>query len=143
MTDRPTRTSKDRRNAGQQENVAGRDATAPQINESGSVTYMRVVEEVTRAGITQAELAKAVGSGPRAVQNWASGQNTPRGEAVKRLLDVRTVVELLSDSYTDEGIDIWLRARNRNLDMRRPIDLIIEGQIEDVIQQAKWVAGGM
>jgi transcriptional regulator with XRE-family HTH domain len=137
MTDESTRTNNNRRNA------AGRDDAAPQISESGSVTYMRVVEEVTRAGITQSELAKAVGSGPRAVQNWASGQNTPRGETVKRLLDVRTVVELLSDSYTDEGIDIWLRARNRNLDMRRPIDLIIEGHIEQVIQQAKWVAGGM
>jgi transcriptional regulator with XRE-family HTH domain len=110
---------------------------------ASSVTYMRVVNEVTRAGITQAELAKAVGSGARAVQNWASGQNTPRGEAVKRLLDVRTVVELLSDSYTDEGIDIWLHSRNRNLDMRRPIDLITEGQIDRVLEEAKWVAGGM
>ena len=110
---------------------------------ASSVTYMRVVNEVTRAGITQAELAKAVGSGARAVQNWASGQNTPRGGAVKRLLDVRTVVELLSDSYTDEGIDIWLHSRNRNLDMRRPIDLITEGQIDRVLEEAKWVAGGM
>lgn len=123
-----------------------RNAAAGRINEpaeSASVTYMRVVEEVTKAGFTQAELAKAVGSGPRAVQNWASGQNAPRGEAVKRLLDVRTVVELLSDSYTDQGIDIWLHARNRNLDMHRPMDLIMEGQIEKVIDEAKWVAGGM
>lgn len=55
----------------------------------------------------------------------------------------RTIIELLSDSYTDEGIDIWLRARNRNLNMRRPIDLIVEGQIDTVIDEAKWVAGGM
>lgn len=108
-----------------------------------SVTYMRVVNEVTRVGITQAELAKAVGSGARAVQNWASGQNAPRGEAAKRLLDVRMVVDLLSDSYTDEGIDIWLHSRNRNLEMRRPIDLITDGQLDLVIEEAKWVAGGM
>jgi transcriptional regulator with XRE-family HTH domain len=120
-----------------------RQHAAEQVDEPASVTYMRVVEEVTTAGITQAELAKAVGSGPRAVQNWASGQNTPRGEAVKRLLDVRTVVQLLSDSYTAEGIDIWLHARNRKLDMRRPMDLIIDGQIEKIIDEAKWIAGGM
>jgi transcriptional regulator with XRE-family HTH domain len=138
MTDTPTHARKKQHDAsGQEQHVAGR------ANEPVSVTYMRVVEEVTKAGITQAELAKAVGSGPRAVQNWASGQNTPRGKAVKRLLDVRTVVELLGDSYTDEGIDIWLHARNRNLDMRRPIDLIVEGQIEKVIDEAKWVTGGM
>jgi transcriptional regulator with XRE-family HTH domain len=110
---------------------------------ASSVTYMRVVEEVTKAGITQAELAKAVGAGPRTVQNWASGQNSPRGDTIKRLLDVRTIIELLSDSYTDEGIDIWLHARNRNLDMHRPIDLIINGQIDTVIAEAKWIAGGM
>jgi DNA-binding transcriptional regulator YiaG len=134
MTNVPTtRTRKKKK-----QQSAAKSADAP-----SSVTYMRVVEEVTRAGITQAELAKAVGSGARAVQNWASGQNAPRGEAVKRLLDVRTVVELLSDSYTDEGIDIWLHARNRNLDMCRPIDLIVEGEIEKVIDEAKWVAGGM
>lgn len=137
MTDTPKHARKKERPAGPEQRAAGR------ANEAASVTYMRVVEEVTKAGITQADLAKAVGSGPRAVQNWASGQNTPRGEAVKRLLDVRTVVELLGDSYTDEGIDIWLHARNRNLDMCRPIDLIVEGQIEKVIDEAKWVAGGM
>jgi ribosome-binding protein aMBF1 (putative translation factor) len=66
------------------------------------------VDDVTRSGIAQAELAKAVGAGARTVQNWASGQNAPRGKVAERLLDIRTIVELLSDSYTDEGIDIWL-----------------------------------
>ena len=110
---------------------------------TGSVTYMRVVNDVTRSGITQAELAKAVGAGARTVQNWASGQNAPRGKVAERLLDIRTIVELLSDSYTDEGIDIWLHSRNRNLDMRRPIDLLMEGQVDQVLDEAKWVAGGM
>jgi transcriptional regulator with XRE-family HTH domain len=108
-----------------------------------SVTYMRVVDEVTRSGITQAELAKAVGAGPRTVQNWASGHNTPRGKTAERLLDIRTIVELLSDSYTDEGIGIWLHSRNRNLDMRRPIDMLTEGQVDHVLEEAKWVTGGM
>jgi transcriptional regulator with XRE-family HTH domain len=108
-----------------------------------SVTYMRVVDEVTRSGITQAELAKAVGAGPRTVQNWASGHNTPRGKTAERLLDIRTLVELLSDSYTDEGIDIWLHSRNRNLGMRRPIDMLTEGQVDPVLEEAKWVVGGM
>ncbi len=116
---------------------------APRAKKEPSATYVRVVNDVTRAGITQAELALAVGSGPRAVQNWARGLNAPRGETARRLLDVRTVITLLSDSYTDEGIDIWLHSRNRNLDMKRPIDLIVGGGIDKVIDEAKWVAGGM
>ena len=110
---------------------------------AGSVTYVRVVDEVTRSGITQAELAKAVGAGARTVQNWASGHNAPRGKVAERLLDIRTIVELLSDSYTDEGIDIWLHSRNRNLEMRRPIDLLIEGQVDRMLDEAKWLSGGM
>jgi transcriptional regulator with XRE-family HTH domain len=123
--------------------MAVTNTRATRAKKEPSVTYVRVVNDLTRAGITQAELARAVGSGPRAVQNWASGHNAPRGEAVKRLLDVRTVITLLSDSYTDEGIDIWLHSRNRNLDMQRPIDLIVGGEIDKVIDEAKWVAGGM
>ena len=131
MTDNPTRQKK-----------TAKRPTGPSSG-AGSVTYMRVVNEVTNAGISQSELAQAVGSATRTVQNWATGHNTPRGGAVKRLLDVRMVVQLLSDSYTDEGIDIWLHSRNRNLEMRRPIDLLTEGQIDRVLDEAKWVAGGM
>ena len=108
-----------------------------------SATYADVVSAVARAGITQAELAEAVGTGVRAVQNWASGHNAPRGEAVRRLLDVRTVVDVLGDAYTDEGIDIWLHSRNRNLGLRRPIDLITAGRFEEVLDEARWVTGGM
>ena len=112
-------------------------------DETASVTYMRVVEKVTNSGITQAELAKAVGAGSRSVQNWASGQNAPRGRSAERLLDLHSIVDLLGDSYTPEGIDIWLHSRNRNLDMRRPIDLLTEGHFDRVLEEAKWVAGGM
>ncbi|WP_032366064.1 transcriptional regulator [Rhodococcoides fascians] len=108
-----------------------------------SLTYIRVIEEVTRTGITQSELGKVVGAATRSVQNWANGQNMPRGKSVVRLLDLHTIVSILADSYTDEGIDIWLHARNRNLDMQRPIDLLTAGKIDEVLAEARWVAGGM
>lgn len=119
------------------------DVPAPRGKASGSLSYLRVIAEVTRSGITQAELGKAVGAAPRSVQNWASGENSPRGRKAERLLDVKTIVELLGDSYTEEGIEIWLHSRNRNLDMARPIDLLTEGRIDEVLEQARWVAGGM
>jgi DNA-binding transcriptional regulator YiaG len=112
-------------------------------DEAASVTYMRVVEKVTHSGITQAELAKAVGTGSRSVQNWANGHNAPRGRSAEKLLDVHAIIDILSDSYTPEGIDIWFHSRNRNLDMRRPIDLLTEGDFDRVLDEAKWVAGGM
>jgi DNA-binding transcriptional regulator YiaG len=106
-------------------------------------TYMQVVDDVARSGVTRGELASAVGAAERTVYNWASGHNAPRGQVAERLLDVHAIVDLLSDAYTDEGIDIWLHSRNRNLDMRRPIDLLKEGEAEQVLDQARWVVGGM
>lgn len=116
------------------------DASPP--NRQG-LTYLRVVDEVTRSGITQAELGQAVGASVRTVQNWAAGTHPPSGKKASRLLDIRSIIDQLEDSYNAEGIEIWLHSRNRNLDMRRPIDLLTEGMIDEVLAEARWVAGGM
>lgn len=107
-----------------------------------SPSFLRVLEMIGSAGVTQVEVAKVVGSSQRTVQNWASGTNSPRGRTADRLLDLHTVIDVLADTYTPEGMEIWLRSRNRNLDLQRPIELLMEGRIEEVLDQARWVAGG-
>ena len=116
---------------------------SPRTREPAPGSFMGLIDDVISAGMTHAELANAVGSGPRAVQNWASGHGAPRGAAVQRLLDIHALVKLLGESYTVAGINTWLHARNRNLDMRRPIELIVDSEVEKVIAEAEWVAGGM
>lgn len=108
-----------------------------------SLTYLRIVEDVTSSGITRSELGKAVGAAERTVQTWAAGTSIPTGVRAKRLLDVQLIVRLLSDTYTREGIRIWLNARNRNLELRRPIDLLEAGEIDAVLEEANRVSGGM
>lgn len=109
----------------------------------GGVTYLRIVEEVTEAGITQAELGKAVGASSRTVQNWAAGHTAPTGVKARRLLDLQYIVRELRNAYTDEGIRIWLNARNRNLDRHRPIDLLTSGEFDRVLTEAERVGGAM
>jgi DNA-binding transcriptional regulator YiaG len=118
----------------------GREAHAAS---EGSLTYLRILEEVTASGITRTELSKAVGAAERTVQTWAAGTSTPTGARAQRLLDVQLIVRLLSDTYTREGIRIWLNSRNRNLELRRPIDLLEEGNIDTVLEEATRIAGGM
>jgi DNA-binding transcriptional regulator YiaG len=118
--------------------AAARPPEAPE-----NLTYLRIVEQVTRTGISQRELGEAVGASTRTVQNWASGQAAPRGASRERLLDVQYVMEELRDVYTDEGIEIWLRARNRNLNGERPIDLITRGDVDTVLHEAQRLAGAM
>ena len=115
------------------------DSTLP----AGSLTYLRVVRKVADAGLSQVEIAKAVGASLRTVQGWAAGTSTPKGIKAQRLLDLKYLVEELSDRYTEEGIQIWLHARNRNLDGRRPIELLAEGQTDAVVAEVDRITGGM
>jgi transcriptional regulator with XRE-family HTH domain len=108
-----------------------------------SLTYLRIVDEITRSGITQTELSQAVGASLRTVQNWAAGNGTPAGMKVRRLLDVQYIVRELREVYTEEGVQIWLHARNRNLDSRRPMELLAAGQYDEVLAEAERVSGAM
>src|SRR5690348_6724172 len=104
------------------------------------LTFLRIVEEVTESGITQAELGKAVGASTRTVQNWATGTTVPAGVKARRLLDLQYIVRELRTAYTDEGVRIWLNARNRNLARRRPIELLIEGHFDEVLEEAERIS---
>jgi uncharacterized protein (DUF2384 family) len=108
-----------------------------------AVTYLRILEEVNNSGITRTELSKAVGAAERTVQTWYAGTSKPTGTRAQRLLDVQLIVRLLSDTYTQEGIRIWLNARNRNLHLQRPIDLLEQGDIDAVLEEADRISGGM
>ncbi|HZJ07035.1 MAG TPA: hypothetical protein VFD59_16390 [Nocardioidaceae bacterium] len=116
---------------------------ARETDASGAMTYLRILEEVADSGITRNELSKAVGAAERTVQTWAAGTSKPSGVRVQRLLDVQLIVRLLSDTYTREGIRIWLNSRNRNLDLERPINLLESGEIDAVLEEANRISGGM
>lgn len=109
----------------------------------GNVTFMRLVGDVTPSVVTQGELATAVGANERTVQNWSSGRTRPRGKTVDRVLDFVHLVSELREVYTDEGIQIWLRSRNRDLQHRRPIELLAEGRVDEVLAEVHRVIGGM
>lgn len=51
------------------------------------------------------------------------------------------VHRILADTYTFDGRQIWVRSRNRNLDMQRPEDLIKSGRYALVLAEAHRVAG--
>lgn len=112
--------------------MAGSPATA-------DVAYSQVVGAI-RSALTAAELAEIVGVGERQVHHWSSGSHRPQADTRDRLLEVYYLVNQLSDLYTPEGIDIWLHARNRGLDTRRPIDLLREndfGTVLDAIERLR------
>lgn len=117
-----------------------KSASSPSVP---GLTYLRVVGEVTDSGVTQSELGNVVGASLRTVQNWAAGSALPTGAKARRLLDLQFIVRELRTAYTDEGVQIWLHSRNRNLDRQRPIDLLTNGDFERVLEEAERVSGAM
>ena len=105
-------------------------------------TFVGVMQEVGASGLTQAELAKAVGASVRTLQTWAAGTSQPTGVRATRLLDVKLILEKLRDVYTEEGIRIWLHSRNSDLGMRRPIELLEQGEIDAVLDEVDSLVGG-
>lgn len=123
--------------------MSTRSKTAKGRTAEGGTTYLRIMQEVATSGITRTELSRAVGAAERTVQTWAAGTSQPTGVRAQRLLDVQLIVRLLSDTYTREGIRIWLHSRNRNLDLKRPIDLLERGEIDAVLEEVNRISGGI
>jgi hypothetical protein len=104
--------------------------------------YAHVVEEVRDGGLTVAEMAQLIGVAERQVRNWSSGSNTPSGPNRDRLLQLHYVSRLLRDVYTREGAEIWLHGRKRSLGGRRPVDLLAEGEYDEVLGAIERLQSG-
>ncbi len=67
------------------------------------------------------------------MRNWSAGASAPRGLSRDRLLEVHYVTRQLREVYTREGAEIWLHGRKKSLGGRRPIDLLSEGEFDEVL----------
>jgi len=108
---------------------------------AGSSLYRHIVADARRA-LSLAEIGQITGVGDRAVQNWARGSSRPEAGSRDRLLELKYVIEQLSDVYTDEGIEIWLHGHQRTLGGRRPLELLQQGEFQTVLTAVENLAGG-
>lgn len=82
--------------------------------------------------VTQKQLAELVGVSPRQWQRLHRSQTptTPRMQRVARL------VAILRHAWTDEGVVAWFYRPRKDLDARKPIELIDEPAYEAVLMRA-------
>jgi uncharacterized protein (DUF2384 family) len=104
--------------------------------------YRALVERIRGSALTTSELAQVTGVKQRQVQHWAAGAHRPHGQTRDRLLEVAYIVDQLHDVYASEGVDIWIHARNRDLEGRRPIDLLRAGDFETVLRAVERLQTG-
>jgi uncharacterized protein (DUF2384 family) len=108
----------------------------------GSGYYARIIRDLRETALTTTELADIAGVKDRQVHHWAAGTHRPTGPKRDRLLEVAYIVDQLKDVYKPEGVDIWLHGRNRDLNGKRPIDLLREGDFAAVLNAVERLTTG-
>src|SRR6202047_3402760 len=90
-------------------------------------------------GLTQTELAHALGVSLRTVQNWerAGVSGSPR-----QLRDLEELWTILKESIKGSDIPAWLRSENDAFAGQRPLELLKEGKARDIIVEFRRLQAG-
>lgn len=89
-----------------------------------SADRRRLIQEMRQSlpGVRQADLAELLDVDPRTIRRWGSEP----GEAEHRLELVVHLVAILRHAWTPKGIVGWFRRPRRDLEGKRPIDLLAD-----------------
>jgi hypothetical protein len=116
-------------------------AAPPAVSLERAVEAADVVHALRQFGLTQAAIALATSASARSVRNWQR-TSAIRPRAEDRLRDLRDIALLLQETLTRRGVGQWLRARNRLLGGRRPLELLAAGETRAVREAAAAYVDG-
>ncbi len=87
----------------------------------------------SRGGLKGTDVANIAEVSQATVSRWTAGKALPHPKTQLVISDLRYVVDRLSEFYTPEETRLWLYSKHRLLDGRRAIDLINQGQADEVL----------
>ncbi len=107
---------------------------------SGAVA--KTIEDLRIVGaLSGVDVANVARVSKATVSRWSNGQAAPQPSTQLILSNLRYVVARLAEFYTPDETRTWLYARNNALGGLRAIDLIHEGQTEQVLEAIESLAG--
>jgi len=107
-------------------------------------TLSGVLDELIDGGVIDAgDVAQITGTTPRSVNRWTTAKASPRREAEDRLLELKAVVDVLRTVVREQPARLWLRSPNPDLDWRKPLELVAEGEYRRVIGAVLAMAEGV
>jgi hypothetical protein len=108
---------------------------------SGSFYSLRL-ESVRRAFSSDAKVAEALGVNRAQVKRWREGDTEPGPGNAERVIGLDAAVELLSGYLEPSSIPKWLMGQNAHLGDRRPVDLLRDGNLSEVIAAIEALKSG-
>lgn len=106
------------------------------------LTYARRLESARRAFPSDAQLAQALGVNRSQVKRWREGETEPGQENAERVVGLDAAVALLSGYLEPTSIPKWLMGVNAHLGNRRPVDVLRDGNLSEVIGAIEALRGG-
>ena len=95
-----------------------------------------------RAFSSDAQMAEALGVDRAQVKRWREGRTEPGTENADRIVGLDATIELLRGHLEPSSLQKWLTGINAHLGDRRPIDLLREGNLSDVIAAIEALKSG-
>jgi DNA-binding XRE family transcriptional regulator len=90
-----------------------------------------IAEVRKRLGLTQEKMASSLNVTTRTLQNWE--KNVGTSQMVRKTRDLRELLELMDDYVVASEEKGWLETPLAAIRNRKPIDLVREGKLRDLI----------
>jgi hypothetical protein len=91
------------------------------------------LKPLIEAGFDANQIARLTGRNERTAQRWLAGETAPRGDTVRLLVEISEVIDEFKRTFPGGDVTDWIDHRDPDLDFRRPIDLIREGETRQVL----------
>lgn len=99
-----------------------------------SSAVAKIIDDLRdRGGLKGTDVANITAVSPATVSRWTAGKAFPHPKTQLLISDLRYVVDRLAEFYSPDETRLWLYAKHRLLDGRRPIDLIHDGRADEVL----------
>ena len=116
-------------------NLLAHSGSADSVNAEFDVVGAR-----RRLGLTQEQMAHALNVTTRTLQNWQKNLGT--SQLPRKTKDLRELLGLMDDYVASSKEGDWLNSPLSALHGRRPIDLIAEGKLRDLIVEFQRMRDG-
>lgn len=94
----------------------------------------RIIADLKERGALKGmDVANIAAVSPATVSRWTSGKAFPHPKTQLLISDLRYVVDRLAEFYSPTETRLWLYSKHRLLDGARAIDLIHDGEADEVL----------
>jgi transcriptional regulator with XRE-family HTH domain len=91
------------------------------------------LKALIEAGFPADQIARLTGRNERTAQRWLAGETAPRGDTLRLLAEITEVIDEFKRTFPGGDVTDWIDHRDPDLDFRKPIDLIREGETREVL----------